>query len=199
VPSSLSKQLRRKPKQDRARVTFDILLEAAARVLGESGYAGTTTNRVAAVAGVSVGTLYEYFGNKNRLFEALVEREVGFIVHAISENEPSANRTIEEELRKLIFASMGAVRHGPELFRALEHVPDARLRKSLDRGRAQLIGHVEQMLKVHRKEIRVGDIARAAFVVVSAAEGVGINASNSQFDASLGEECVTMLQRYLTG
>jgi len=53
---------------------IDRILGAAAQVLAERGYAGLSTNQVAARAGVSVGSLYRYFGDKNELIELLRAR-----------------------------------------------------------------------------------------------------------------------------
>ena len=52
------------------------MLEAATRILDKHGLAGLTTNRVAEVAGVSIGTVYQYFNDKSELLDALAEREV---------------------------------------------------------------------------------------------------------------------------
>src|SRR5690606_5576054 len=65
---------RRVPLQPRARVTRDVMLVAAERVLARLGAAGLTTNHVAEVAGVSIGTLYQYFPNKQAIVAALIER-----------------------------------------------------------------------------------------------------------------------------
>ncbi len=65
---------RRKPNQKRARVTFDAILEASAQLLAEQGYAGTTTNAIAERAGVSIGSVYEYFPGKDAIFAALKAR-----------------------------------------------------------------------------------------------------------------------------
>src|ERR1700761_7992584 len=67
---------RRKPQQDRAREKVGLMLEAATRILDKQGLAGLTTNRVAEVAGVSIGTVYQYFNDKSELLDALAEREV---------------------------------------------------------------------------------------------------------------------------
>ena len=53
-------------------MTVEAILDATARVLVREGYARTSTNRVAAVAGVSIGSLYQYFPNKESLVAALV-------------------------------------------------------------------------------------------------------------------------------
>lgn len=67
--------LRKPPVQDRARVTVEIVLEAAAQLLQRHGEAGFNTNAVAERAGVSIGALYRYFPDKQALMLALAERE----------------------------------------------------------------------------------------------------------------------------
>jgi AcrR family transcriptional regulator len=67
---------RREPVQGRSRETVGYILEAAAQLFGESGYAKTTTNRVAERAGVSIGSVYQYFPNKEALLLALAERHL---------------------------------------------------------------------------------------------------------------------------
>lgn len=66
---------RKKPQQDRSRALVDALLEATARVLQSHGVEGLTTNAIARVAGVSVGSVYQYFPDKQALVAALVERK----------------------------------------------------------------------------------------------------------------------------
>jgi AcrR family transcriptional regulator len=75
-PRKLGSSLRKSPRQARARATFDAIVEAAARILAESGPHAVTTNRIAARAGVSVGSLYQYFPNRSAVLRALVEREL---------------------------------------------------------------------------------------------------------------------------
>jgi AcrR family transcriptional regulator len=73
APSSVDSP-RRKPTQERSRVTVDAIIEAAARVFEAQGYARTTTNHIALRAGVSIGSLYQYFPNKDAILVALLER-----------------------------------------------------------------------------------------------------------------------------
>ena len=65
---------RKKPRQDRSVATVDAILDATARVLTTTGYDRASTNRVAMAAGVSVGSLYQYFPSKEALVLALIER-----------------------------------------------------------------------------------------------------------------------------
>ncbi len=66
---------RRRPTQERARETVNAILDAVIRLLGRRGSA-ITTNRVAAAAGVSIGSVYQYFPNKRAIFIALHERHI---------------------------------------------------------------------------------------------------------------------------
>jgi len=66
----------REAKQARSRATVDAILEAAARILVARGWDGLSTNLVAEVAGVSIGSLYEYFRDKRDLVDALHDRHL---------------------------------------------------------------------------------------------------------------------------
>ena len=67
---------RKSPSQDRSRQTVERILEAAARIFHEQGYAGATTNDIADEAGLSIGSLYQYFPNKDALLAALTKRHI---------------------------------------------------------------------------------------------------------------------------
>jgi AcrR family transcriptional regulator len=72
---SAVENMRKIPRQSRARDTVDVVLEAAAQVLEASGEAGFNTNAVAERAGVSIGALYRYFPDKAAILRALALRE----------------------------------------------------------------------------------------------------------------------------
>jgi AcrR family transcriptional regulator len=63
------------PQQSRSKATVTAILDGTIRILEQSGWEETTTSRVAEVAGVSVGTLYQYFSNRDAILDALQERE----------------------------------------------------------------------------------------------------------------------------
>lgn len=78
----------RKPQQSRSRATVDAILEGALRCIGTSGMAGLTTKQIADKGGVSVGSIYEYFDNKEAIVDALYQRFVEDIVKLIQRDTP---------------------------------------------------------------------------------------------------------------
>jgi AcrR family transcriptional regulator len=90
--------MRKAPQQARSRATIEAVLDAAARILGERGWMGLTTNAAAEVAGVSIGSLYQYFPNKLALVEAVRRRhfdEVLAVLRAAADNKVTRGRRIE--------------------------------------------------------------------------------------------------------
>lgn len=77
-------QAKKQPRQARAKATVEALLDTAARLLASEGYAAVTTNRVAELAGVSIGSLYEYFPNKEALVAAALARALREIVAEVT-------------------------------------------------------------------------------------------------------------------
>jgi AcrR family transcriptional regulator len=71
------------PRQERAKQTVGAMLDAAVKLLKRGGASSISTNRVAETAGVSIGSLYQYFPNKNALFVALHERHIGLVAEVI--------------------------------------------------------------------------------------------------------------------
>jgi AcrR family transcriptional regulator len=76
---------RRKPKQARSVSAVDAILTATTWVLAERGFARTTTNEIAEVAGVNVGTLYRYFPSKDAIIGELIEREARATLQSVEQ------------------------------------------------------------------------------------------------------------------
>ena len=74
---------RKAATQERATRTIDTILEGAAHILERLGFEGYTTNAIAQRAGVSIGSLYQYFPNKDAITMALIEREASVLVGEI--------------------------------------------------------------------------------------------------------------------
>jgi AcrR family transcriptional regulator len=116
---------RKRPQQRRSRVTIDTIFEATIQVLLANGLDGITTIQIAERAGVSVGSLYQYFPNKRALMAAVVKRHVGAVVDAtIAACQSSHGKTIAEMCATMMDAFVEAKTRRPEVSRAL-YLPSA--------------------------------------------------------------------------
>ena len=106
---------RKKASQERSRATVDALVEATARILVREGFDKASTNRIAEVAGVSVGSLYQYFPSKEALVAAVIERHNQEIMQTVrGELAEVASQPMEQGVRKLVAVAVKAHRVDPE-------------------------------------------------------------------------------------
>ncbi|WP_082158767.1 TetR/AcrR family transcriptional regulator [Chromobacterium sp. LK11] len=114
-------QARKLPSQARSRHAVAAILEAAARILERDGYAGLTTNKAAELAGVGIGSLYQYFPNKQALVAALHRRHgeetLGTVREAL---RLSAGLPWPAQLEQLVSACLRLHLAAPGLHRVLE-------------------------------------------------------------------------------
>jgi AcrR family transcriptional regulator len=111
---------KKKPRQARSRATYKALLDAGARVLIRHGYAALTTNHVAEVAGVAIGSLYEYFPDKETIVAEIVRRTVKEIVDEVTRGYESVlTVNFPIGLRSWVRAIFAAVRARRDLVRAI--------------------------------------------------------------------------------
>ncbi len=116
---------RKKPQQRRSHVTIDTIFEATIQVLLANGLDRITTIQIADRAGVSVGSLYQYFPNKRALLAAVVKRHVGGVADAtIIACKSAHGKTIGEMCATMMTAFVDAKTRRPEVSRAL-YLPSA--------------------------------------------------------------------------
>lgn len=114
---------RKMPKQRRSGETVEIILKATARILVSDGYDRASTNRIALAAGVSIGSLYQYFPDKKSIFVALHERHVED-VHQVIERA-SAHASLDDFTRVLVEGLAELHAADPELHELVsEQVPE---------------------------------------------------------------------------
>lgn len=87
------------PRQKRSQATVDAIIEAGFLAVAEAGTAGATTNRIAELAGIGVGSLYEYFRNKEDIYEAMQQRAVADAAAAIA---PLLNEVVQMDIRMAV-------------------------------------------------------------------------------------------------
>lgn len=95
---------RKKPLQKRSAATVTAIVEAAAHILERDGLSGYNTNAIAERAGVSIGSLYQYFPTKEAITRALIERETGLLMENLQAlpHEESADKVLEAMIHAAI-------------------------------------------------------------------------------------------------
>lgn len=147
-----AKKPRRQPRQSRARFTCDAILTATAQILETQGEAALTTNAIAERAGVSVGSLYQYFPNKDAILIEIARRETARFaarVEEASSGEADADKATRLAIRahigafegrpvtrraavRAMIASEGAENIGMRTDRTSRHLPAPRGEKRID-------------------------------------------------------------------
>lgn len=198
---------RRRPRQARARATTEAILEAAARVLAACGYAATTTNHVAAEAGVSIGSLYEYYPSKDALVVAILEAHIaeaaGVLEEAAATVRARPDASLEWTIGTFVAAMVRLHASDPGLHRVLfEEAPlPARVRRTLAGVESAMVAHTTELLRRH-PAVRVADPALAAALVVRTVEAlthhhVLLDPTRAVDDARWAREVTTLVTRYL--
>jgi AcrR family transcriptional regulator len=111
---------RKRPRQARSQASFDAVVEACARLLPELGFSGITTNHIAERAGVSIGTLYEFFPNKDAIVAALLRRRFEEALALVERSLRDADRG-QTDLDGLVRNLIGHVAAERDLHRVLAH------------------------------------------------------------------------------
>src|SRR4051794_11926673 len=198
---------RKAASQQRSRATVDALVEATARILVKEGFDKASTNRIAQVAGVSVGSLYQYFPGKEALVVAVIERHQQEIMQTVrGELAEVLARPVEQAIRKMVTVAVKAHRVDPKLHRVLaEQIPRVGKLEKLEGFNREYYTLFRTYLESHRDELRVDDLELASFVCVTSIEALTHNAvlhySNTRSDEAmeaLVDEGARLVTGYLT-
>ncbi len=195
---------RKTPRQSRAVVTVEAILEATAHILIEVGFDKLNTNEVARRAGVSVGSLYQYFPNKQALLAELHHR------HAVQTSAPifaalnsSQGKPLRAVMQDIIRANVASHLTDPKLHQVISEespkLPKQSWQCEMDRQAAKL---VRNFLDEHRSEVRMENIELTIFLLTQIVETTIHSAVNLAPQAlkngSLARELERMLFLYLT-
>lgn len=164
---------RTQPRQLRAQTTVDAILIAAEQIITKHGYENATTNRIAELAGVSIGSLYQYFPNKEAVAVALVERIVSRESDRLRDVVISVMQAPVSEAMPKIIRELVRVAQEKEfsLVRELQLLPQ--LRDDLGRVSTHNFTHTIGLayLTGHKHETTVEDPAVAFFIIQNAING----------------------------
>ncbi|WP_425069774.1 TetR/AcrR family transcriptional regulator [Reyranella sp.] len=123
---------RKKPLQARSTVTVDAIVEATIRILRRDGWAACTTTRIATLAGVSVGSLYQYFPNRNAIAVEIVRQRTRTYLAAVIAADLSGAATPEEAMDSAIAAFVIEKRKGLDVSLALrDALPEVQGRQAI--------------------------------------------------------------------
>lgn len=111
----------RRPKQERSIQKVDFIVEAATRILSEYGYAALTTNEVARIAGVSIGSVYEYFRSKDDIVAVIVDRHLTSAEISVGnfDFQGAQSWSLEQIVSSLVSGFLDLHRDDPRLHRVI--------------------------------------------------------------------------------
>jgi AcrR family transcriptional regulator len=150
------------------------MLDAAMVLLKRSGAQAITTNRIAETAGVSIGSVYQYFPNKHAVFAALHERHIGLVSEVISRKiRDSAESSLEELIESLLDGMIEAHAIDPELSELLQSEVPHRADSTVDFS-IRFHEPFRRALAPHERRFgRKLDLGTGAFVIVNMVDALG--------------------------
>lgn len=193
---------RKLPQQERARATVEAILDATAQLLVEEGYHKTSTNKIAKRAGVSVGSLYQYFPNKEAVVagvvEAFADDQMAFLGERLLELQ---GLPLEEAVHELVVALLEAKQLNPDLHQVLfEHLPPIGQIDVLKDWTDQAVGLVTLALD-SRDELEIENPQLSAFVLISACHGIihtaVVNSPHLLADENFSREVAKLILGYV--
>jgi AcrR family transcriptional regulator len=186
---------RRLPKQARALHKIDLIFEATMRLLESEEIADLTTNAIAAKAGVSIGTLYQYFDDKDAILDGLSGRELkglgSKVMEAMDQTIPRAS---EERLRLVVSAVFQSYGGRQRVYRVL-------LERALTQRRTRLNPLLAALSQELSREGRAGPqlTPAEAFVLTHAIAGVLRAAVTGAYPSAQRHALEEAINRLVTG
>jgi AcrR family transcriptional regulator len=176
VPRNRTAAPRKAPTQERSRALVERIVDAGERVLVEHGYDGASTNRIAETAGVSPGSLYQYFPNKDAIVVAVVlryreqlEGEIAGQLTAMLEDPPA------DVVPRILDALLDALARRPEILRAVvEYIPNHTGLTTFSAFEQRIADLMRGYLMVQRHLLRDADLDTAIWMVVRVVEQLSV-------------------------
>lgn len=194
---------RKPPQQQRSRDTVSAVLDATIRIFEQLGPEAATTSRIAEVAGVSVGTLYQYFGNRDAILDALQDREferaTALMQRLLTAEVPTSERALA---RAVVQGLLELYRAAPALHRVLAveglRVTPAERVRAFDR---KIVDTIRRFLQTMQDRLRRKKVEASAFVIYQSVRASMLayllEAPADLDDAALVEELTELIVGYL--
>ena len=194
---------RKQPRQQRAQETVRAIMQATAHILIHEGYEKVTTNRLAELAGVSIGSLYQYFPSKEAVVAAVLDEHADQQIQLLAQSTVDLrDAPLEDSVRTYVHAQLEAHMMEPQLHRVLcEQLPRIRGFERIQEINAQATAMVRAFFELHRARIKPQNLELAAYVCVHAVESVThaavLEREKTIHVKELAEEMTQMVLRYL--
>jgi AcrR family transcriptional regulator len=174
MPRTALTSPRKHASQERSRATVDALIDATARILVREGFDKASTNHIAETAGVSIGSLYQYYPCKEALVAAVIDRHNRQLMQIVRDALTEvAEAPVEIAVRRLVAAAIDAHRHDPKLHRVLaEQIPRTGRLRDVEAFNRENYALMRAYLERHRDELRTVDVGLAAFLSVTTVEAL---------------------------
>ena len=193
--------MRKIPKQTRSRATVEAILSAAIQVLLANGYDKASTYKIAEIAGVSIGSLYEYFPGKEAIYAEVERRNDRNLFDLVmSQPEPGS---VRELIRSHTSVNLDFVRQNLELHAALiNDVPQFALQEQEFRAYRDYLPWAIRYFELHRDELRqdIGISQMVEFalrVVRSTIDNYVLYSPDQLNDPLVDEMLVDLAERFL--
>lgn len=197
---------RKLPRQDRSRVTVEAILEATTHILVEEGYDKANTNRIAERAGISIGSLYQYFPNKESLMTALMEQHSQEMVELV---ETKLDRLFDSPLEiaipEIITAVVTAHAINPRLHQVLsEEIPRSERSPQMHKANERITELLRAYLERWRDQIQPQNIDLTVFILSCTVDSLCHTAvieyphlvSNNQFETEVSNLLLAYLIKH---
>ena len=204
MPNKPATTPRKLPRQDRSRITVEAILEATTHILVEEGYDKANTNRIAERAGISIGSLYQYFPNKESLLAALMEQHATEMAELI---ETKLDRLFDSPLEiaipEIITAVVAAHAINPRLHQVLsEEIPCSERSPQMQQADERITALLRTYLDRWRDVIQPQNTDLTVFILSRTVDALChaavIEYPNFVRDSQFEREVSNLLLSYLT-
>jgi AcrR family transcriptional regulator len=203
MPRKRSTTPRKLPKQDRSRITVEAILEATTHILTEEGYERASTNRIAERAGISIGSLYQYFPNKESLIAALMEQHSNEIAELVdSKLSVLFDQPLETTIPEIIRAVIAAHTINPRLHQVLnEEIPRSERLQQMHRAEERITRLLRNYLEKWSDHIHPRNLEMTVFILGRTVESLCHSAvlehpdfiTNNQFEIEISNLLLSYL------
>lgn len=194
----------KKPKQERSYETVESIFKAVTHILEKEGPSKLNTNNIAQVAGVSIGSLYQYFKNKESIFESLLLRmtetnlfEFENIISKIDKKDVTRTQIV----RVIVETQFGTIRKMKKLNKLLfQYAPQLLSKDHFKKADERIVKFLMEQFKNNDVELKTEKPEIVIFMCVQTLRAVIfmtlLNRSEEEYDL-ITEELIQMISKYL--